>query len=79
MENEKPEKVQKPENMLPNGELNEQRSLSAVVIAAGEIAGTAGLVKVVDLGVDAAAEKIKDVLAPKDQGPKIELPPGVEK
>jgi hypothetical protein len=31
------------------------------------------------LGVQAAVDKIKDVRAPKDEGPKIELPPGVER
>jgi hypothetical protein len=66
MENEKP----KPENALPNEQLIERRSLSAVAITAGEIVATGGLLKAGALAVDAAAEKIKDVLPSKDEEPK---------
>ena len=43
-------------------------------------AQTGGGVMAGGLGVKAGAEKIKDVLTPKEEeGPKVELPPGAER
>jgi hypothetical protein len=59
-----------------NSEQVAQRSMSATVgtFFLGGVAGAAG--KQI---VDGAVGKAKDVLRPKDDGPKVELPPGVER
>jgi hypothetical protein len=56
----------------------ERRSLSAVVSQFAEGTAWGGGVMVGGLAVKDAYEKAKDVVAPKDEGPKVELPPGVK-
>jgi hypothetical protein len=57
----------------------ESRSMSHLGVLFLEGTATGGGLMADGLGVKAGAEKIKDVLAPKDEGPKVELPPGAER
>ena len=57
----------------------ETRSLSHLGTLFLEGTATGGGLVAGGLGVKAGVEKIKDVVMPKDEGPKVELPPSVER
>ena len=80
MQDEDAQPKQQPAEVEPDFLLEESRSLPqtlGTLFLEGTATGaglTAGA-----LGVKAGAEKIKETFAPKDDGPKIELPPGSER